>query len=87
MISKLIDNDLDYDPIIVNKVSSEADEYLPILSPDQSTLYFTRRFIDNSIDMIVPTYEEEFSYSNKLNDTIFSFGAKMPLPFNQQDNE
>ena len=37
--------------------------------------------------MIVPTYEEEFSFSNKLNDTIFSFGAKMPLPFNQEDNE
>ena len=87
VISKLIDNDSDYDPIIVNRVSTEADEYLPILSPDQSTLYFTRRFIDNSIDMIVPTYEEEFSFSNKLNDTIFSFGAKMPLPFNQEDNE
>ena len=87
VISKLIDNDSDYDPVIVNKVSTEADEYLPILSPDQSTLYFTRRFIDNSIDMIVPRYEEEFSYSNKLNDTTFSFGAKMPSPFNQEDNE
>ena len=60
---------------------------ISILSPDQSTLYFTRRFIDNSIDMIVPKYEEEFSFSNKLNDTIFSFGAKMPIPFNQEDNE
>ena len=87
VISKLINNDSDYDPIIVNKVSSEADEYLPILSPDQSTLYFTRRFLENSIDMIVPRYEEEFSYSNKLNDTTFSFGAKMPLPFNKEDNE
>tara|TARA_B100000242_G_scaffold84105_1_gene56128 strand:+ start:884 stop:2788 length:1905 start_codon:yes stop_codon:yes gene_type:complete len=87
VISKLIDNDSDYDPKIVNKVSTEADEYLPILSPDQSTLYFTRRFIDNSIDMIVPTYEEQFSFSYKLNDTTFSVGSEMPLPFNKEDNE
>ena len=43
VISKLIDNDSDYEPIIVNKVSTEADEYLPILSPDQKYFIFYKK--------------------------------------------
>lgn len=82
-------NPVPFDPIVVRDVSTnEGDEYLPLLTPDNEKLYFTRRWEDktpdrnsitNSSDQI--RYIEKFSVS-ELNSGKFTKGDPMPEPFN-----
>jgi len=78
-----------FDPTVVRDVSTnEGDEYLPLLTPDNEKLYFTRRWEDNTPDRnsVVNNshevrYVEKFSVSN-LTSGKFTKGNEMPEPFN-----
>ena len=61
-LSDLINNPVKYSPEIISGISTEYDEYLPAISPDQDFTFFTRRFLKKGIDIITPTYQEEFFY-------------------------
>ena len=82
-------NPVPFNPIVVKDVSTnEGDEYLPLLTPDNEKLYFTRRWIDdtpnrNSIvnDNTEVRYIEKFSVSD-LQSGRFTKGDAMPEPFN-----
>lgn len=86
---KLVNNPVNFQPKVVTGVCSEADEYLPLITPDADVMYYTRRFKTESSR---PTYVEEFSFSKNLNPKdqtkdIFSEGEPMPMPFNAGLNQ
>ena len=54
-------------PKIVEGISTQFDEYLPIISPDQEMAFFTRRSDKKSLESITVTTVEEFvSMSQKI---------------------
>ncbi len=86
VLSDIINNPVDYNPQIVLGISTEYDEYLPAISPDQDFIFFTRRYLEKGIDIITPTFQEEFILSSKKNN-FFDEGTALPPPFNIEDNE
>lgn len=83
-------NPVPFNPIVVKDVSTnEGDEYLPLLTPDNEKLYFTRRWEDNTPNKNDITsdgggqvrYIEKFSVSD-LQSGRFTKGDAMPDPFN-----
>ena len=79
----LIKNPVPFSPIIVNSVSSELDEYFPMLSPDNDLLFFTRKVDRTRLGDIAQNVVEEFTVSNKSNSSYdFSIGDPLKPPFN-----
>ncbi len=86
ILSDIINNPVEYNPKIISGISTEYDEYLPAISPDQDYILFTRRYLKKGIDIITPTFQEEFMIS-KQNSFAFDEGNPLPKPFNVEDNE
>lgn len=76
-------NPVPFTPTIVANVSSPADEYLPMISPDNELLFFTRRVDRKALGDITSRIVEEYSMAqrNDLNQS-FDQGVKLPAPFN-----
>ena len=86
ILSDIINNPVEYNPKIISGISTEYDEYLPAISPDQDYILFTRRYLKKGIDIITPTFQEEFMIS-KQNSFTFDEVNPLPKPFNVEDNE
>ncbi|MEZ5084274.1 MAG: OmpA family protein [Bacteroidales bacterium] len=87
--TEILNNPVPFNPKPVPGISTELDEYLPIISPDNEMALFTRRVkIPPRRDDITPQvkYKEEFMYSLKQGND-FMAGERMPDPFNRNDNE
>ena len=85
-LADIINNPVPFNPLIIEGVSTEYDEYLPAISPDQELIFFTRRYLKKGIDIITPTFQEEF-ISSKIENDVFSVGQPLSYPFNIEDNE
>ncbi|MBT3417961.1 MAG: OmpA family protein [Flavobacteriales bacterium] len=83
--SELLKDTVSYNPVLVKGISTEEDEYLPLISPDQELAFFTRRF-ENKTHGILNKYSEVFVYSEGGLGS-FNIGKEMPLPFNKNSNE
>jgi outer membrane protein OmpA-like peptidoglycan-associated protein len=83
----LIDNPINFKPQRINALSSDADEFLGILTPDESKWFFTRRFkyLDFKLGPApVRRLKEDFcQLVNKENAQYQS----LTYPFNQGFNE
>jgi tetratricopeptide (TPR) repeat protein len=86
VIAEIINNPVSFNPKIVEGISTEYDEYLPIISPDQEMAFFTRRSDKKSLNSIIVDTVEEFTMSQKI-DKQFKVGAPMDYPFNLESNE
>ena len=86
ILAQIINNPVSFNPRIVKEISTENDEYLPIISPDQELVFFTRRYQKNSLHSITNTTVEEFVMAKKL-DEKFDVGDPLPYPFNMGSNE
>lgn len=83
-------NPVPYDPKPLPRLSTPADEYLASISPDQQSMYFTRREEKvyrkdgpaSKVRMV-----EEFSKASRQGAREFSQGQAMPTPFNSNYNE
>ena len=84
--AEIINNPVSFNPKIVKGISTEYDEYLPIISADQQLYFFTRRSLKSGLDVLTPFFVEEFISSEKINKQ-FPKGDIMPYPFNQENNE
>lgn len=75
------------DATLVDGVSSDADDYLPALSPDGELMFFTRRMTKKAKGDLVGRQVEEFTVSSRadINET-FDNGMALPEPFNKGDN-
>lgn len=67
---------------IVSGVSSTQDEYFPMLSPDNSLLFFTRKVDKTNLGDITGYLQEEFTVANHQNNLHFDKGEALPRPFN-----
>lgn len=89
--SEIFSNKVPFDPKKVNGVSTTADEYLPLISPDNSCMYVTRKTIKQSrvktsyIESSTKEYLERFTRS-KMTNGVFDEGEPMPDPFNEFDS-
>ena len=86
ILAQIINNPVKFNPQIVKGVSTQDDEYLPIISPDQELSFFTRRSDKMSLQDITTTTIEEFVFSKKING-YFEVGQALSYPFNLESNE
>ena len=84
---ELLSNPVDFNPRNVKGVSTEHDEYLPMLSPDNEWAYFTRKR-NTSSDITLPVGtpgkdgKEYFTRSKAMTIDSFSRGMALAKPFN-----
>jgi outer membrane protein OmpA-like peptidoglycan-associated protein/tetratricopeptide (TPR) repeat protein len=77
-------NKFDFNPQVVSGASSEKDEYLPMISPDNELLFYTRKYQKQSKGDVKPRMVEEFTVSNRPDiNARFSDGDALPSPFNK----
>lgn len=75
------------DSKLLNKVSTEKSEYLPSLSPDNSMLFFTRKFFEKSRGDEFEREIERFSVANRTGELFeFDEGKALQYPFNMGGN-
>lgn len=87
--SEIFKKPVPYDPNVVDGVSTNRDEYLPIISPDNEQMLYTRRLPVKSKDMAWQSDKEAevFTRSKRNAQNKFDQGQPMPAPFNQNNNE
>ncbi len=74
-------------PALVKNVSTGAEEYLPMLSPDNELLFFTRVSKYQARGDLVAKDVEELTEARRPNvQADFDKGAALPAPFNTGDN-
>ena len=88
-ICKLINNPVPFNPKLVKGISSQLDDYLVSLSPDNEIAYYTRKTKDYQISgyKSEPAFQEKFYFSYRISDNVFDNGKEMPYPFNRNENE
>jgi len=68
-------------------VNTAEDEYLPVLSPDGSMLFFTRASMHKAKGDFTSTRIEAFTWSQRANEAeAFDSGDPLPPPFNEGSN-
>lgn len=76
-----------FNPKVVNNVSTQGDEYLPMISPDNELLFFTRAYEKKNLGDIRSTKIEELVLSDRTSAVVdFNSGDALPKPFNLGDN-
>jgi outer membrane protein OmpA-like peptidoglycan-associated protein len=85
--AEFLNNPVPFNPKIVQGVSSEWDEYLPMLSPDNAMLFYTRKLEKKSKGDLYGRQVEEFTVSTRTSaKETFNSGTGLPAPFNLGDN-
>ncbi len=80
------DNPVPYDPVMVRNVSTEKDEYLPMISPDNELIFYTRRGDERNLGDFHTNLKEVFSVSQRPNVlTDFNRGNPLVRPFNTDE--
>ena len=77
----------DFNPAVVDNVSTTSDEYLPMLSPDNELLFFTRKKIVKEKGDLIGREVEELTLSKRFDSSeLFNNGLALKPPFNVGDN-
>ena len=86
---ELLDNPVPFKPVKVDGISTNADEYLPIISPDNEFALFTRRIKQYQNRGLTERLVERevFTFSMRNSDGIFEYGWELEYPFNKVENE
>ena len=69
VLSQIMNDTVPYNPEIVKGISTEADEYLPLISPDQELALYTRRGIRNEFG-VIDRQSEDFVVSKLLSSSV-----------------
>lgn len=76
-----------FTPEVLRGVSTNADEYLPMFSPDNELLFFTRVSKKQAKGDFITVDVEELTESRRADvKQDFDKGAPLPKPFNMGDN-
>ena len=80
---KFYSNPVPYNPVEVKNVSSAKDEYLPMISPDNELIFFTRKGKADEPGWVVKDVVEAFTMSKRANvNSPFDSGEALRAPFN-----
>ena len=85
---ELITKPVSFSPVKIDGVSTQSDEFLPLISPDGEFIFYTRKYQKKKKGDLTSKYVNEFTYSKRTNDLSdvnpkFSTGFIMPPPFNK----
>jgi outer membrane protein OmpA-like peptidoglycan-associated protein/tetratricopeptide (TPR) repeat protein len=82
--AQFLKNPVPFEPKIVENVSSDLDEYFPMISPDNDLMFFTRKVNRKNLGDITDNIIEEFTLAEHSieNPTQFAKGAPLAPPFN-----
>lgn len=79
----LLVNKVPFDPKIVKNVSTNRDEFFPMISPDNELMFYTRRVDRTNKGDLISRVVEEFTMSRRDDAReLFDGGRPLPLPFN-----
>ena len=75
-----------FNPVLITGVSTERDEYLAYVSPDDDHCFFVRRTpeLNPKEPNAEPVLRERFMKARRLTETSFDEGEPMPSPFNSE---
>jgi outer membrane protein OmpA-like peptidoglycan-associated protein/tetratricopeptide (TPR) repeat protein len=77
------ENQVPFNPKIVKYVSSENEEYFPMISPDNELIFYTRKLDKRTLGDIKGKIVEEFTFSTRPSAIAdFSKGEAFKSPFN-----
>ena len=77
----------EYLPRKVGGVSSDVDDYLPLISPDGEIMFFTRKKFTRAKGDFEDRLQEEFTWCRRPDiNSNFDGGSALPEPFNMGDN-
>ena len=80
-------NPVPFEPVLVRNVSTEGEEYLPMISADDENLFFTRVYDKKGLGDLVTTKVEELVISRRDSPyEAFDKGVALPKPFNTGQN-
>lgn len=84
---KALKKGVPFDPKVVRGVSTERDEYLAYITPDDRYCLYVRKMPAQSIDKVYSTDREKevFMMSKRDNTGVFSKGEPMYYPFNEKE--
>ena len=74
-------NKVEFDPKPIKNVDTFEDEFLPMLSPDNDFLYYTKRYMKQGKDVLFPQQVEELTEALRNNGEFVKPQA-MDMPFN-----
>jgi outer membrane protein OmpA-like peptidoglycan-associated protein len=85
----LINNPVEFNPVKVNGINTNDDEFLPMISPDGELAIYTHRYHLTDPNTTRGKVVDELSISKRSNSVadlneVFEKGTKMPLPFNEE---
>jgi outer membrane protein OmpA-like peptidoglycan-associated protein/tetratricopeptide (TPR) repeat protein len=80
-LDQIYKNKVSFDPRPVNNICTFEDEFLPMLSPDNEMIFYTRRYMKQGKDVLFPTQVEELTMARRKED-IYTGAAAMDRPFN-----
>ena len=78
-------NPVPFEPTVVTGISTKANEYLGIISPDNEMALYIRNYEKLKKGDLTPKLVEEFTVSHSTANG-FDGGAAMPAPFNMTEN-
>ncbi len=79
----LYNNPVPFQPVKVPYVSSEIDDYIPMISPDNEVIFYTRRVEKKIAGDPVIHHSEQFTFSQRPSNTEpFTSGVPFTAPFN-----
>ncbi|WP_417590153.1 OmpA family protein [Owenweeksia hongkongensis] len=91
LMDELLSNPVAFNPTVVQRISTQEDEYLASISPDQQKMFFTRKTkkvnrMDGPAAKVRMVEEFCMAERNGTNGD-FEIGVAMPPPFNTSFNE
>jgi outer membrane protein OmpA-like peptidoglycan-associated protein/tetratricopeptide (TPR) repeat protein len=79
----LLTNAVPFEPSMVKNVSSDKDEYFPMISPDNELIFYTRKLDRANLGDLVSKMVEEFTFSQRADlKSEFDKGDPLKPPFN-----
>ncbi len=79
-------NPVPFEPKVVTGISTGANEYLGIISPDNEIALYIRNYEKLKRGDLTPKLVEEFTVSHSIMGKGFDNGEPMPPPFNLTEN-
>jgi outer membrane protein OmpA-like peptidoglycan-associated protein len=80
-------NPVPFDPVRLTNINTPADEYLPMLSPDNAFIFFTRKSMEKAKGDLVSREVELFMMGTwDKTSKEFATPEALPAPFNVGDN-
>ncbi|MBM3160364.1 MAG: OmpA family protein [Bacteroidetes bacterium] len=79
----LFNNPVPFHPSKIKNVSTQLDEYFPMISPDNDLLFFSRKVDRKNFGDMSENIREELTLSTKDEESLeFDYGNPLPAPFN-----